>query len=73
VIPPSQVLGNMATVELDAEMRVAVSHGRAVPDSRAAGQRGSGAAVALLSAGELIGVARPEEGLLRPTVVLLPA
>ena len=54
VIPARQVLGNIATVELDAGMRVAVSHGRAVADSGAAGQQGSGAAVALLSDGELI-------------------
>ena len=73
MIPARQVLGNMATVELDAEMRVAVSHGRAVVDSGAAGQLRTGTAVALLCAGELIGVARAEGGLLRPTVVLLPA
>ena len=73
LVPPAFVLGNMATVELTADMRIAVSHGRPVVDSGAAGQRGSGTAVALLSAGELIGVARAEGGLLRPTVVLLPA
>ena len=72
VIPARQVLGNMATVELDAGMRVAVSHGRAVVDGRAAGQRGSWAEVALLADGELMAVARAEDGLLRPTVVLTP-
>jgi tRNA pseudouridine55 synthase len=73
VIPAQLVLGNIASVELDSGMLAAVSHGRAVADSRVAGQQGSGTAVALLSDGELIAVARPEDGLLRPTVVLLPA
>ena len=73
LVSPACVLGNMATVELDADMRVAVSHGRAVVDSGAAGRRGSGTAVALLADGELIAVASADDGLLRPTVVLLPA
>ena len=70
LVPPACVLGNMATVELDADMRVAVSHGRAVVDNRAAGQRGSRTDVALLADGELMAVARAEDGFLRPTVVL---
>ena len=69
LMPARLVLGNMATVELDADRRVAVSHGRAVVDSGAA-ERGSGADVALLADGELIAVARAERGMLRPTVVL---
>jgi tRNA pseudouridine55 synthase len=73
VVPARSVLGNIATVELNAEARVAVSHGRPVVDSGAAGRRGSDTAVALLADGELIAVARADEGLLRPTVVLLPA
>jgi tRNA pseudouridine55 synthase len=73
LIPAALVLGNMATVELDPDMRVAVSHGRAVVDRGTAGQRGSGTAVALLADGELIAVASADEGLLRPTVVLSPA
>jgi tRNA pseudouridine55 synthase len=73
LIPAALVLGNMATVELDPDMRVAVSHGRAVADSGTAGRRGRGTAVALLADGELIAVASADEGLLRPTVVLSPA
>ena len=70
LIPPRSVLGNIATVELDPDMRVAVSHGRAVVDNRAAGQRGSRTDVALLADGELMAVAWAEDGFLRPTVVL---
>ena len=70
VIPAREVLGNMATVELDPGMQVAVSHGRAVVDNRPAGQRGSRTEVALLADGELMAVARAEDGFLRPTVVL---
>jgi tRNA pseudouridine55 synthase len=69
VVPAAFVLGNMASVELNTDMRVAVSHGRAVPDSRAA-ERGSETDVALLADGELVAVARAEDGFLRPTVVL---
>jgi tRNA pseudouridine55 synthase len=69
VIPALRVLGKMATVELDADMRVAVSHGRAVVDNRAA-ERGSRTDVALLADGELMAVARAEDGFLRPAVVL---
>jgi tRNA pseudouridine55 synthase len=69
LIPASQVLGNIGTLELDAEMRIAVSHGRAVVD-RGAAERDTGTNVALLADGELIAVARAEDGMLRPTVVL---
>ena len=69
LVPAAFVLGNMSTVELDSDMRVAVSHGRAVADSGAAG-RGSETDVALLADGELIAVARAEDGMLRPAVVL---
>ena len=69
VVPAALVLGNMATVELDADMRVAVSHGRAVADGAAA-ERGSGTEVALLADGELMAIARAEDGMLRPAVVL---
>jgi tRNA pseudouridine55 synthase len=69
LIPASHVLGDLGRVELDAAMRVAVSHGRPVVDSAAA-ERGSGTDVALLADGELIAVARAEGGMLRPTVVL---
>ena len=70
LIPPRMVLGDMPTVALDAEALDAVSHGRAVEDSGAAGQRGIGAAVALLGQGELVAVARAEDGWLYPSVVL---
>ncbi len=71
LIPPRMVLGDMPTVDLDAEALDAVSHGRAVVDAGgAAGQRGSGVDVALMMGGELIAIARAEGGLLRPTVVL---
>jgi tRNA pseudouridine55 synthase len=64
VLPPSAVLGHLPAVELDEPGRVAVSHGRPVP---AAGPEGD---VALLHAGELVAVARAEDGWLRPAVVL---
>ena len=70
VIPAHAVLPDLPRVELDATERNAVAHGRAVIDGRAAGQRGGGAAVALLVAGELVAVAEEENGLLRPKVVL---
>jgi hypothetical protein len=55
---------------LDPAALTAVKHGRAVKDSGAAGIRGTGEAVALLGDGELVAVARVEDGWLRPTVVL---
>jgi tRNA pseudouridine55 synthase len=70
VIPAHAVLPDLPRVELDATARNAVAHGQAVVDGRAAGQRGGGAAVALLAAGELVAVAEEENGLLRPKVVL---
>ena len=69
VVPALVVLGNMLQVELDADMRVAVSHGRPVADSGAI-ERGGGANVALVADGELIAIARAQGGMLRPTVVL---
>lgn len=69
LMPAALVLGNMGRVELDADMRIAVSHGRPVVDSGAA-ERGSGTDVALVVDGELIAVAHAEGGMLRPTVVL---
>ena len=70
LISPPAVLANIPTVELDSAGRVAVSHGRAVVDSGKAGKRESGEVVALLEAGELVAIARAEDGWLRPTVVL---
>jgi tRNA pseudouridine55 synthase len=70
VLPPQAVLGNLPAVDLDDEARRAVVHGRAVVDRGTAGQRDSGAAVALFSRGELVAVARADEGWLYPSVVL---
>jgi tRNA pseudouridine55 synthase len=70
LMPPQSVLGNLPIVSISDSERQAVAHGRAVVDSGAAGQRGSGTVVALLAAGELVGIARSEEGWLHPTVVL---
>ena len=69
--PPQSVIGHLPKVSLTDAERRAVSHGRAVADSRGVVQGGCGA-VALLAAGELIGIARPQEGWLHPTVVLVP-
>ena len=70
VVSARSVLGDLPTVELDQAAREAVAHGRAVEDSGAAGRQGSGAAVALLEDGELVAVARAENGWLHPSVVL---
>lgn len=72
VLPARAVLADLPSVDLDEASRKAVVHGRSVVDSRAAGQQGGGA-VALIASGGLVGVARSEEGWLRPTVVLEPA
>jgi tRNA pseudouridine55 synthase len=73
LLSPQSVLRDLPSVDLDETARNAVVHGRAVRDSEAAGQRGSGAVVALLGRGELIAVAQADDGWLRPTVVLNPA
>jgi tRNA pseudouridine55 synthase len=70
VLPVGNVLRDMPRVDLDDAGRKDVIHGRAVVDGRAAGQRGSGAEVALLAGGELIGVARSDGEWLRPSVML---
>jgi tRNA pseudouridine55 synthase len=70
VLPARAVLADLPQVDLDETARKAIAHGRPVADSEAAGQRSSGAVVALVAAGELVAVARSEEGWLRPTVVL---
>jgi tRNA pseudouridine55 synthase len=70
LIPAGAVLANLPSVDLDETARDAVAHGRAVVDSGAAGRRGSGDEVALLAAGQLIGVAEAVDGWLRPKVVL---
>jgi len=65
VLPARTVLGHLPALELDDPARVAVSHGRAVPAD--ADRRGD---VALVHGGELVAVARAEDGWLRPSVVL---
>jgi tRNA pseudouridine55 synthase len=70
VLPARRVLRDMPGVDLDDAGRRDVIHGRAVVDGRAVGQRGSGAVVALLAAGELIGVAEAVDGWLQPRVIL---
>jgi len=67
LIAPRTVLGDIPTVELGLEEQTAVSHGRAVKG--ATGQGGSDT-VALVAGGELVAIARSQEGWLRPTVVL---
>jgi tRNA pseudouridine55 synthase len=69
LLPPWALLRHLPSVDLDEAARKDVVHGRAVVDSRAAGQRGSGA-VALVAGGELVAVARMDNGWLHPTVVL---
>jgi tRNA pseudouridine55 synthase len=75
LIPPRRVLPDLPVMELDDAGRKDVAHGRAVRHSGAGapgagGKWGSGEAVALMGGGELIAVARAEDGWLRPTVVL---
>jgi tRNA pseudouridine55 synthase len=70
VISARSVLGDLPAVELDPAARRAVVHGRAVAEGGKAGKRESGEVVALMDAGELVAVARAEDGWLRPTVVL---
>ncbi len=70
LLSPQSVLRDLPSVDLDETARKAVAHGRAVRDSGEVGERGSGEAVALLHSGESVGVARAEDGRLRPTVVL---
>ena len=75
VLPARSVLRDMPGVDLDDVGRREVIHGRAVVDGREAGKRGGcpmggWEAVALLGDGEVVAVARAEDGWLRPTVVL---
>jgi tRNA pseudouridine55 synthase len=71
VLPAQAVLRDLPSIDLDDAARKAIANGQAVMDSSgAAGQRGSGAAVAMLAAGQLIGVAEALDGWLRPKVVL---
>jgi tRNA pseudouridine55 synthase len=69
LVPAGAVLSDLPTIELAELERAAVVHGRAVRDSGAAGQRGSGL-VALMAGDELVAVAQSEGEWLRPVVVL---
>jgi tRNA pseudouridine55 synthase len=74
--PPHEVLAHLPAVELDAEGRRAVAHGRTVRDPSAPeteGMANPSAApglVALVHGGRLAAVAASGDGWLRPTVVL---
>jgi tRNA pseudouridine55 synthase len=70
VLPPQGILGDLPHLSLDEADRRDIIHGRAVVDSRTAGERASGEVVALLGDGELVAVARAADGWLQPTVVL---
>jgi tRNA pseudouridine55 synthase len=65
LLPVRTVLHHLPAVELDEPARIAVRHGRALP----AGVGAEGL-VALVRAGEVVAVARAEDGWLRPSVVL---
>jgi tRNA pseudouridine55 synthase len=68
LLPAGRVLADLPVVDLDEAARKDVSHGRAVADY-ARSREGDGA-VALMVKGELLAVARPENGRLHPIVVL---
>jgi tRNA pseudouridine55 synthase len=70
VLSPESVLRDLPRVDLDEVAGEAVTHGRAVKDSDDPGKRETGESVALLRGGELLAVARSENGWLQPTVVL---
>jgi tRNA pseudouridine55 synthase len=69
LVPLRAVLCDLPAVMLDAAERDAVRHGRFVADRRVGGRPGSGP-VALLADGDVVAVARPDAGQLRPIVVL---
>jgi tRNA pseudouridine55 synthase len=71
VRPAHQVLGHLPTLVVDPADRSHLVHGRAVKDvSGATANRGRGEEVAVVGEGDLIAVARVEDGWLQPTVVL---
>jgi len=65
VLPAAEVLTHLPVLELDELTRRAVSHGQAIP-----GDSGGADHAALVHQGELVAVAKAEDGWLRPTVVL---
>jgi tRNA pseudouridine55 synthase len=68
LLPPARILGHLPAVLLDSAAKAAVVHGRAVADGGVV--VAPGVPVVLLAGDELVAVARPEDGRLRPTVVL---
>jgi tRNA pseudouridine55 synthase len=70
LLPVMRVLPDVPALELDETAHQAIVHGRAVADWRGEDERSHGATVALLASGELVAMARAEEGRLHPTVVL---
>ncbi len=69
LVPLRAVLRELPAVMLDAAERDAVRHGRFVADRWVDARPGSGP-VALLADGDVVAVARPDAGQLRPIVVL---
>jgi tRNA pseudouridine55 synthase len=69
LVPLRAVLRDLPAVMLDAAERDAVRHGRFVADRWVDARPGSGP-VALLADGDVVAVARPDAGQLRPIVVL---
>jgi tRNA pseudouridine55 synthase len=69
LVPLRAVLRDLPAVMLDAAERAAVRHGRFVADRWVDARPGSGP-VALLADGDVVAVARPDAGQLRPIVVL---
>lgn len=69
VVSARRVLGHLPAVELDELGRQAVVHGRAVSGGRTDGQT-DGRPVVLMAGGDVVAVAREEDGWLRPAVVL---
>jgi tRNA pseudouridine55 synthase len=67
LLSPGRVLADLPVVNLDERERHHISHGRAVADDAPSRH---GDAVALMARGELLAVARPENGRLHPIVVL---
>jgi tRNA pseudouridine55 synthase len=71
LLPVRAVLGELPAVVLDDAERAAVRHGRALPDRWGGATAGAGpGSVALLAEDDVVAVARAENGLLRPMVVL---
>lgn len=68
-VPLRTVLGDLPSVALDDTEQAAVRHGRAVAD-RWPAPAAVGSTVTLLVNGEVVGVARREDGRLQPVVVL---